>query len=57
MISHLKTTMEGNDIQAIKHSCEALTKASHKLAEQMYSKTGGAKSSRGGRSRHRHDNK
>jgi len=41
-ISQLKTTMEGTDVQAIKTSSEALMKASHKLAEQMYSKTGAA---------------
>jgi len=41
-ISQLKTVMEGTDVQAIKTSSEALMKASHKLAEQMYSKTGAA---------------
>ena len=39
-ITQLKQTMEGNDAQAIKESSEALMKASHKLAEAMYSKTG-----------------
>ena len=41
-ISKLKQTMEGTDAQAIKQESEALMKASHKLAEQMYAKTGGA---------------
>ncbi len=33
----LKKTMEGDDTQAIKNDTEALTQASHKLAEIMYS--------------------
>ncbi|MBI4794346.1 MAG: molecular chaperone DnaK [Deltaproteobacteria bacterium] len=41
-ISQLKQTMEGTDTQAIKTSSEALMKASHKLAEAMYSKAGAA---------------
>ena len=32
--------MEGTDTQAIKRASEDLMKASHKLAEQMYAKTG-----------------
>ena len=39
-ISQLKQTMEGTDSQAIKQQSEALMKASHKLAETMYSKAG-----------------
>jgi molecular chaperone DnaK len=39
-IADLKTAMEGSDIEAIKQKSEALMKASHKLAEQMYAKTG-----------------
>jgi molecular chaperone DnaK len=33
--------MEGSDQEDIKQKSEALMKASHKLAEQMYAKTGG----------------
>jgi molecular chaperone DnaK len=40
-IAALKTAMEGSDIEAIKQKSEELMKASHKLAEQMYAKTGG----------------
>jgi molecular chaperone DnaK len=40
-IASLKTAMEGTDMEAIKQKSEALMKASHKLAEQMYAKTGG----------------
>ena len=39
-ITDLKTAMDGTDIEAIKHRSEELMKASHKLAEQMYAKTG-----------------
>jgi molecular chaperone DnaK len=38
--AQLKTAMEGTDVQAIKQKSEELMKASHKLAEQMYAKTG-----------------
>ncbi len=41
-ISQLKQTMEGTDSQAIKQQSEALMKASHKLAETIYSKAGAA---------------
>jgi molecular chaperone DnaK len=41
-IAALKTAMEGSDMEAIKQKSEALMKASHKLAEQMYAKTGAA---------------
>ena len=34
--------MEGTDAEAIKQKSEELMKASHKLAEQMYAKTGPA---------------
>jgi molecular chaperone DnaK len=34
--------MEGTDTEAIKQQSEALMKASHKLAEQMYAKAGPA---------------
>ena len=34
--------MEGTDVEAIKQHTEELMKASHKLAEQMYAKTGAA---------------
>jgi molecular chaperone DnaK len=40
-IASLKTAMEGTDMEEIKQKSEALMKASHKLAEQMYAKTGG----------------
>ena len=39
-ITALKTAMEGTDIEAIKQRSEELMRASHKLAEQMYAKTG-----------------
>ena len=41
-IAALKTAMEGTDPEAIKAKSEELMKASHKLAEQMYAKTGAA---------------
>ena len=41
-ISSLKTAMEGSDPQAIRSGSDALMKASHKLAEQMYAKAGAA---------------
>jgi molecular chaperone DnaK len=41
-IASLKTAMEGTDPEAIKQKSEELMKASHKLAEQMYAKTGAA---------------
>jgi molecular chaperone DnaK len=41
-IAALKTTMEGGDVAAIKAGTDELMKASHKLAEQMYAKTGAA---------------
>lgn len=34
----VKKSLEGNDIDEIKNSCEALNTASHKLAEAMYAK-------------------
>ncbi len=37
-IENLKKAMEGDDIEAIKSASEALTNASHKLAELMYAK-------------------
>jgi molecular chaperone DnaK len=40
-IASLKTAMEGTEMEAIKQKSEELMKASHKLAEQMYAKTGG----------------
>jgi molecular chaperone DnaK len=40
-VASLKTAMEGTDMEDIKQKSEALMKASHKLAEQMYAKTGG----------------
>jgi molecular chaperone DnaK len=39
-IATLKTAIEANDLQAIKAGSDELMKASHKLAEQMYAKTG-----------------
>jgi len=39
-VAALKTAMEGTDVQAIKQKSEELMRASHKLAEQMYAKTG-----------------
>jgi molecular chaperone DnaK len=41
-IAALKTAMEGTEMEAIKQKSEELMKASHKLAEQMYAKTGAA---------------
>ncbi len=41
-IAALKTAVEGTDAEAIKQKSEELMKASHKLAEQMYAKTGAA---------------
>ncbi len=38
-IADLKKALEGEDIEAIKAKQEALTQASHKLAEAMYAKT------------------
>jgi molecular chaperone DnaK len=38
-IESLKKIMEGEDTEAIQKGTEALTKASHKLAEMMYAKT------------------
>ena len=35
-VAELKTAMEGDDVEAIKAKTEALTQASHKLAEAMY---------------------
>ncbi|MDF1614159.1 molecular chaperone DnaK [Desulfurivibrio dismutans] len=40
-IANLKKAMEGEDVEAIKKGTEALTQASHKLAEMMYSQAGG----------------
>ncbi|MFZ5449673.1 MAG: molecular chaperone DnaK [Thermodesulfobacteriota bacterium] len=47
-IAALKTAMEGTDKEAITQKSEALMKASHKLAEQMYAKTGSAGAGPGG---------
>jgi molecular chaperone DnaK len=41
-IATLKTAIEGTDVPAIKAGTDDLMKASHKLAEQMYAKTGAA---------------
>ncbi len=41
-ITPLKTAIEGTDVAAIKQHTDELMKASHKLAEQMYAKTGAA---------------
>jgi molecular chaperone DnaK len=41
-ITQLKQAMERTDTEAIKQQSEALMKASHKLAEQMYAKAGPA---------------
>ncbi len=37
-IAKAKKEMEGSDVQAIESACEALSSASHKLAEAMYAK-------------------
>jgi molecular chaperone DnaK len=37
-IERVKKAMEGSDIDEIKRACDALTSASHKLAEAMYAK-------------------
>jgi molecular chaperone DnaK len=39
-IENLKETLKNDDVEAIKKGIEALTQASHKLAEIMYSKAG-----------------
>lgn len=39
-IANARKAMEGNDIAAIKAASDELTKASHRLAEEMYKKTG-----------------
>jgi molecular chaperone DnaK len=44
-IENLKKAMEGEDADAIKNATDALTQASHKLAELMYAQ---AKSQQGG---------
>ncbi|PID76994.1 MAG: molecular chaperone DnaK [Deltaproteobacteria bacterium] len=41
-IENLKKTLEGDDIAAIKSASEALTNASHKLAEMMYANAAGS---------------
>lgn len=41
-ISSLRQAMEGSDPEAIKSAMQALTTASHKLAEEMYKKTAGS---------------
>ncbi|MCX5889470.1 MAG: molecular chaperone DnaK [Deltaproteobacteria bacterium] len=41
-ITPLKTAIEGTDVAVIKQHTDELMKASHKLAEQMYAKTGAA---------------
>ena len=41
-ISNLRTALKGDDAASIKKAMEGLEKASHKVAEAMYSKTGGA---------------
>ena len=38
-IDSMKKAMEGDDVEAIKTAMQALTTASHKLAEEMYKKT------------------
>ncbi|HET6371400.1 MAG TPA: molecular chaperone DnaK, partial [Nitrospiria bacterium] len=38
-ITGLKSAMEGDDVSTVRNAMEALTKASHKLAEEMYKKT------------------
>ncbi len=38
-VASLKTTMEGEDAEAIRHATEELAKSSHKLAEQLYQQT------------------
>ncbi|MEJ2671351.1 MAG: molecular chaperone DnaK [Deltaproteobacteria bacterium] len=47
-LADLKTAMEGSDTDAIQQKSEALMKSSHKLAEQMYAKTGAAAGGAGG---------
>lgn len=38
-ITSLRSAMEGSDTQALRNAMEELTKASHKLAEEMYKQT------------------
>jgi len=50
-IAHVRKTMEGSDISAIKAASDELAKASHRLAEEMYKKsstTAGAGAATGG---------
>ena len=35
----MKTSMEGDDVEAMKAAMQTLTTASHKLAEEMYKST------------------
>jgi len=47
-ISQLKQAMEGNDSKVIKDRCEALMRASHKLAETMYQQAAAGGAGAGG---------
>ncbi|MDH4321247.1 MAG: molecular chaperone DnaK [Desulfobulbaceae bacterium] len=47
-IENVKKVMEGSDVDALKKAVEALTQASHKLAEMMYSQASQAQSAPGG---------
>jgi molecular chaperone DnaK len=38
-VASLKTALEGSDVQVVRSAMNELTKASHKLAEEMYKKT------------------
>ena len=47
-IANLKKVMEGDDIDAVKKATEALTQASHKLAELMYAQASKGQQGGGG---------
>ncbi|UFS71826.1 molecular chaperone DnaK [Geomonas sp. RF6] len=47
-VASLKKALEGNDADEIKRESEALMQASHKLAEAVYAKAGGAEGAHGG---------
>ena len=47
-IENVKKVMEGSDVEALKKAVEALTQASHKLAEMMYSQASQGQAAPGG---------
>ncbi len=47
-LAEAKEALKSKDVERIKKSMETLTQASHKLAEEVYKKTAGAKDGQGG---------